>query len=131
MKEMMTFGLMMCFICMVTTVWDKFNENHLRPLRAGMYAFLAFCGSFPAYHWFGKNSWTIDQLFVNFWLQCVFYLFGAILYSVRVPERLFPGKCDFWFQSHQIFHVMVLIALFYHYLVIYEMAYDQLTIVKC
>lgn len=33
-----------------------------------------------------------------------------------------PGKCDIWFQSHQIFHVLVLVAAFVHYHGISEMA---------
>merc|ERR1719166_709551 len=28
----------------------------------------------------------------------------------RIPERFLPGKCDFWFQSHQIFHILVIAA---------------------
>ena len=30
------------------------------------------------------------------------YLTGALLYATRMPERFFPGKCDIWFQSHQV-----------------------------
>ena len=30
------------------------------------------------------------------------YIGGAILYAARIPERLMPGKCDIWFQSHQV-----------------------------
>jgi len=30
------------------------------------------------------------------------YLTGALLYATRTPERFFPGKCDIWFQSHQV-----------------------------
>lgn len=30
------------------------------------------------------------------------YLTGALLYATRIPERFLPGKCDIWFQSHQV-----------------------------
>jgi len=43
------------------------------------------------------------------------YIFGALLYGTRFPERLFPGKLDILGQSHQIFHVLVLIAAFLHF----------------
>ncbi|ORY39605.1 pPR-type GPCR protein [Rhizoclosmatium globosum] len=43
------------------------------------------------------------------------YLIGAFLYASRFPERLFPGKCDHWFQSHQIFHMLVLTATIAHF----------------
>ncbi len=29
-------------------------------------------------------------------LMAVLYIGGALLYAFRVPERFFPGKCDFW-----------------------------------
>ena len=35
------------------------------------------------------------------------YITGAGLYAARIPERFLPGKCDIWFQSHQIFHLLV------------------------
>ncbi|PIO52523.1 hypothetical protein TELCIR_26171 [Teladorsagia circumcincta] len=54
------------------------------------------------------------------------YLLGALLYATRTPERFFPGKCDIWFQSHQLFHTCVVIAAFVHYYGISEMAWMRL-----
>ncbi|KRZ20295.1 ADIPOR-like receptor [Trichinella pseudospiralis] len=48
-------------------------------------------------------------------IMAFFYITGALIYSCRVPERLMPGKFDTWFQSHQIFHVFVFIALVFFY----------------
>jgi len=28
--------------------------------------------------------------------MAVLYIVGAIIYAVRIPERLFPGKFDIW-----------------------------------
>ena len=55
------------------------------------------------------------------------YITGAVLYAARIPERFMPGKCDIWFQSHQIFHVLVIIAAFVHYHGMSEMAIYRLT----
>lgn len=44
-----------------------------------------------------------------------FNLFGAAAYSVRIPERIFPYKFDFIGASHQVFHIMVIIAGITHY----------------
>ena len=55
------------------------------------------------------------------------YMAGAFLYAMRIPERFFPGKCDYWFHSHQLFHVLVLAAAFVHYRGITEMAMFRLT----
>ena len=54
------------------------------------------------------------------------YLTGAFLYAARIPERWLPGKCDIWFQSHQLFHVLVVAAAFVHYHGISEMAMRRL-----
>lgn len=48
--------------------------------------------------------------------MALLYLFGALLYATRTPERYFPGRCDFVGQSHQLFHVCVVVAAIVHYL---------------
>lgn len=40
-------------------------------------------------------------------------LFGGIINVSRLPERLRPGKFDFWCNSHQIMHVLVVISILY------------------
>ena len=35
-------------------------------------------------------------------LMGALYVTGACLYAARIPERFMPGKCDIWFQSHQV-----------------------------
>ena len=52
---------------------------------------------------------------------------GAVLYACRIPERFLPGKCDFWFQSHQIFHILVIAAAFVHFHGMQNMALYRLT----
>jgi len=64
-------------------------------------------------------------------LMGALYLLGAAFYALRVPERFFPGKCDIWFHSHQIFHVLVIAAAFVHYHGISEMAIYRLSMGTC
>ncbi|KAF0291092.1 Adiponectin receptor protein [Amphibalanus amphitrite] len=59
------------------------------------------------------------------------YVAGALLYAFRVPERWFPGKCDIYFQSHQIFHVLVVAAAMVHYHGVSELAMHRLTNGEC
>ena len=47
-------------------------------------------------------------------LQGFLYILGATIYAVRVPERLRPGQFDVLGSSHQIFHVLVLMAVLAH-----------------
>jgi adiponectin receptor len=66
-----------------------------------------------------------------FLLTASLYLIGAALYAARIPERIFPGKFDIWFQSHQIFHVFVVAAAYAHYHGICKLASYRLTIGDC
>ncbi|KAJ3115070.1 hypothetical protein HDU96_001234 [Phlyctochytrium bullatum] len=42
------------------------------------------------------------------------YLVGAFIYVEKYPERLFPGKFDLFFHSHQIWHVLCVVAAVFH-----------------
>ena len=59
-------------------------------------------------------------------VMAALYLTGALLYATRIPERFLPGKCDIWFQSHQIFHLLIVAAAFLHYNGISEMPLQRL-----
>lgn len=41
-------------------------------------------------------------------------------YLIRLPERLASGRFDIWFQSHQFWHVSIIVAAILHY----QMSYD-------
>jgi adiponectin receptor len=43
-------------------------------------------------------------------LQGGLYLVGVSLYASKFPERLFPGWCDVFLGSHQLFHLCVAAA---------------------
>uniref|UniRef100_A0A8C9G3C5 Membrane progestin receptor alpha n=1 Tax=Pavo cristatus TaxID=9049 RepID=A0A8C9G3C5_PAVCR len=42
--------------------------------------------------------------------QVLFFLIGAFFFSHPYPEKLLPGKCYFFGQSHQIFHVFLVLC---------------------
>lgn len=48
-------------------------------------------------------------------LHGVMYIFGAVLYAARWPERSAPGTYDIWGSSHQIFHMFVVLAAVTHF----------------
>uniref|UniRef100_H3AV51 Progestin and adipoQ receptor family member 4 n=1 Tax=Latimeria chalumnae TaxID=7897 RepID=H3AV51_LATCH len=43
----------------------------------------------------------------NFLIMDALALLGGIINVARIPERWKPGKFDYWFNSHQIMHVLV------------------------
>lgn len=57
----------------------------------------------------------------------VLYVLGGVLYAGRIPERFWPGKCDYWFQSHQIFHILVIVAAILDYQGLRRMATYRLS----
>ncbi|KAI0475329.1 HlyIII-domain-containing protein [Xylariaceae sp. FL0804] len=42
------------------------------------------------------------------------FLLGAVVYATRFPESVRPGAFDVWGSSHQIFHVLVVLATVAH-----------------
>ena len=38
------------------------------------------------------------------------YLVGGYTYVSRVPEKYWPGRFDYWLNSHQILHMMVIMG---------------------
>nr|BAJ72753.1 membrane progestin receptor alpha [Coturnix japonica] len=42
--------------------------------------------------------------------QVLFFLIGAFFFSHPYPEKFLPGKCYFFGQSHQIFHVFLVLC---------------------
>ncbi|XP_005097206.1 adiponectin receptor protein [Aplysia californica] len=121
-------------ICIVVSMWDKFAQPQYRPLRAGVFVALGLSGVVPAMHYVITDGfWHAINYAALGWLvlMAVLYIVGAVIYAVRIPERIFPGKFDIWFQSHQIFHVFVLAAAFVHYHGISEIANYRLTLGDC
>jgi adiponectin receptor len=99
----------------------KFATPAYRPVRATVFVAFGLSIAVPFMHWF-FTSGQIDISLMNVSLVGLFYVGGAMLYAARIPERFFPGKCDYLFQSHQIFHICVVAAAVLHYLNIHDIA---------
>ncbi|XP_072884169.1 adiponectin receptor protein 1-like [Hemitrygon akajei] len=101
----------------VVSQWDRFATPQYRAVRAGVFLGLGLSGLVPTLHFMFVEgvikAATVGQLGWLF-LMAFLYIVGVAVYAARVPERLFPGKCDIWFHSHQIFHVLVVAAALVH-----------------
>lgn len=118
----------------IVSLWDKFSEPKFRSLRAGVFMGFGLSGVIPAIHYLIAEGFFKAVYHASLgWLVLMgaLYILGAMFYALRVPERFFPGKCDIWFQSHQIFHVLVIAAALVHYHGITEMAMYRLTTGDC
>ena len=95
-----------------------------------MFVSLGLFGVIPACHSLIVSGWQnalVEAAMHRVLIQAGLYILGAGLYAARIPERFLPGKCDFWFQSHQIFHILVIAAAFVHFHGMQNMALHRLT----
>uniref|UniRef100_A0A7E4W3C0 Adiponectin receptor protein n=1 Tax=Panagrellus redivivus TaxID=6233 RepID=A0A7E4W3C0_PANRE len=130
----MTMITVLGIAALIVSLWDKFAEPAYRPVRAIVFVCMGLSSVVPAAHMlfidgteFMFNTASLHWLL----LMGAFYLTGAALYASRFPERFFPGKCDYVFQSHQLFHTFVVIAAYIHFHGITEMAMKRLQLGSC
>jgi len=127
-------ALILGISAIVVSLWDKFSEPTYRPLRAGVFLAFGLSGIIPAFHYLFTQGWFKAIYHASLgWLLLMglLYVVGALLYMWRIPERWLKGRCDIWFQSHQLFHVLVIAAAFVHYHGITEMAMYRLKSGDC
>ncbi|KAI8591266.1 hemolysin-III related-domain-containing protein [Geranomyces variabilis] len=112
---MMTiFGSLTAFMCLS----NRFATPDFRYIRTANFCALGLSGIFPLTHAVYLHGFTFVRQSMSFWLLVamgVLYIIGAFIYASRVPERLFPGRFDYWGHSHQIFHCLVVAAASVHY----------------
>ena len=114
---------------MMLLTLEKFDMPEYRTFRTLVFVALGIVSALPIIHFLLMNG--VSDSFKQGSLGSLLimgglYLLGAFLYAARIPERWLPGKCDIWFQSHQIFHLLVVAAAFVHYQGISEMAMHRL-----
>jgi len=83
-------------------------------IGAGAFAVL------PLFHAGAKWGWDSEevQYYMNgggIVIVGALYVLGAVVYVSRFPESRFPGRFDLLGASHQIWHLMVLLAACVHY----------------
>ena len=104
-------------LCVLMSQSDTFATPKYRPLRAGVFAGLGLCAVIPITH--GCIEYGFAVTFYDGKLWCLFtmgalYLIGALIYATRVPECWSPGTFDIWLSSHQIFHILIVLAAAVH-----------------
>ncbi|KAF9372796.1 hypothetical protein CPB97_001006 [Podila verticillata] len=103
----------------VAVIRPKFRTPQYRWVRSILFLALGLCGVFPVIHGLFVYGFVLAQkamsLYYMMWMGAS-YVIGALLYGSRTPERFFPGKCDHFGSSHQIFHMMVLMGVVAHFL---------------
>ncbi|WAR24967.1 ADRL-like protein [Mya arenaria] len=120
--------------CIVVSLFDKFAAPEYRPVRAGLFIALGLTGVIPGFHFVvieGFQCAVYEFGFLHLILMAILYIGGALMYAFRVPESIYPGRFDIWFQSHQIFHICVILAALVHFRGIQIISHARLTSVRC
>jgi len=91
-----------------------------------MFLFIGFGVSLilPFPHAIVIHGWSVMwEVFWRILTMGATYLFGTFIYFNQIPERLFPGKISSFPSSHPIWHLFVLFAALYHYLICFWMVH--------
>lgn len=122
-----TYMLIMCVIgtlCVLVSQSSTFARPEYRGLRAGLFAGFGCSALAPTGHTviqYGVKYAVFDCFIWCLLIMAAFYLGGAMIYAMQVPERWSPGRFDLVGNSHQIFHVFVVIAAAFHMYAIWQL----------
>ncbi|EXJ91690.1 hypothetical protein A1O3_00240 [Capronia epimyces CBS 606.96] len=99
--------------CTAASVLPRFRSSAWRPYRALMFVGMGISAVFPVLD--GLKTMGLDAMENQMglsWvvLQGILYIVGAGFYAARIPEVWYPGKFDTLGSSHQIFHVLIVLA---------------------
>ena len=115
--EITAIGLIIFFYSILNS---DFSQPYKRTFRGILFLIFGICTGIPVLHmgFFGESiKGYYPGIKLKYWYLGGFsYIFGAILYILRFPEKKFLGKFDYFGSSHQIFHVLVFLGATFHFL---------------
>jgi adiponectin receptor len=100
------------FITLVS-ITKEFALPKYRVLRGLLFFIFGACGIAPCVHstiYHGVEYSFGEGQMQNLILMGALYAVGVALFVTRFPESVWPGKFNLIFQSHQLFHVLVVSA---------------------
>ncbi|CAN1811848.1 Heptahelical transmembrane protein 3 [Linum perenne] len=103
-------------LAIVTLLSPALSSPNYRRFRATLFLVMGFSGVVPAGHAV-YLLWDHPIVSISVLLEvimAVLYAAGTGFYVSRIPERWKPGAFDIAGQSHQIFHVFVVLAAVAH-----------------
>ncbi|KAK2742831.1 hypothetical protein FQN57_005122 [Myotisia sp. PD_48] len=100
----------------------RFQSLQFRPLRISTFVNFGFSAAAPLIH--GTVLLGLQHM-VQFglWYYLVessIHALAVLIYATRLPESLKPGRFDMWFNSHQIFHSLAVLATVIHTLALWN-----------
>ncbi|CAG8226752.1 unnamed protein product [Penicillium salamii] len=97
----------------------KFSGRSWRTFRVCAFVATGLSGFAPLAHGikiFGFSQMAKQSGMPYYLVEGILLVLGAVVYATRVPESLMPGKFNIFGSSHQIFHILVVLATGVHFL---------------
>ncbi|KAI1100763.1 mPR-like GPCR protein [Jackrogersella minutella] len=104
-------------ISIVIVLAPTFQGPRWRTLRLLTFVCTGLSGLAPIIHgicMFGFAQMMKQSGLPYYLAEGGLFLLGAIVYATRFPESISPGNFDIYGSSHQIFHVLVVVATVVH-----------------
>ncbi|KAI6082615.1 mPR-like GPCR protein [Hypoxylon rubiginosum] len=110
-------------ISIVIVLAPAFQGPRWRTLRLLTFVCTGLSGLAPIIHeiyMFGFDQTMKQSGLPYYFAEGGLFLAGAVVYGTRFPESISPGKFDIYGSSHQIFHILVVMATVCHLAGVFE-----------
>ncbi|CAL8579671.1 hypothetical protein XPA_005405 [Xanthoria parietina] len=104
--------------CAAVVAIPRFQTIQWKHFRTAMFVAVGLSGVLPMSHavrLFGIPQANLQMGWSYFVMEAVCYISGAIFYATKLPERWWPGRFDVWGNSHQYFHILVVLGALAHF----------------
>lgn len=112
-----TVGVVALGLTMAILPWQPwFNDLKYRTIRISLFILMAMMGIVPFVHGgFLHGFGPMMRFFAPIIPSELSYIVGVIVYGFRFPERFAPGRFDIVGHSHQLWHIAIVLAIYFHY----------------
>ncbi|PYH40983.1 hemolysin III family protein [Aspergillus saccharolyticus JOP 1030-1] len=100
-------------------LYPKFQGPCWRTFRVGIFISIGLSAFAPLIHGtilFGFRAMIKQSGIIYYLAEGFILLTGAFIYTTKIPESIKPGKLDIYGSSHQLFHILVVLATVLHLL---------------
>ena len=110
-----TLSLLSCIVGIYSGLWPSARNKFVRVVSYSANALFAIfpCGHLVIRCALGQPVSVTALLYIAGMLAL--YSLGSVIYFYQFPERIWPGRFDLVFSSHQLWHLIVFAAAFLHY----------------
>ncbi|XP_066953105.1 progestin and adipoQ receptor family member 3-like isoform X2 [Macrobrachium rosenbergii] len=102
---------------MVMLLTPKFMGAEWEWARVALFTGWAASGVLPTLHWlylyYGADSNIVSVFLPRIMMMYIISGSAAFVYVFKIPERYFPGRFDYIGASHQLWHLIIVVALVY------------------